>query len=178
MSEHVKLHSISCSYYEAFNVIDIENKFKFGTGNNMVIRNSLMSSTMEQISPEKIILLSAEHLYMLNSYRISRCRVLFSNIFPHNRNRSARNVLWKLFLDEMLEACDTTNKACDIIAEVLNVEDNESFDNIRLVEAARLLLSAVTRILILADTTAVKKMVYSADKVLYVNVYTLYILNG
>lgn len=67
--------------------------------------------------------------------------------------------------DEMSDACDATNKACSTIVSVLNTDSDSKIDKKSLAESARLLLSAITRILILSDKTAVKKMVLSADKV-------------
>lgn len=69
----------------------------------------------------------------------------------------------------MYESCDTTNKACNTIVSLLNADADEN-NNIKpndqtLPEAAKSLLSAITRILILADRTAIMKLVQSASKV-------------
>ena len=69
----------------------------------------------------------------------------------------------------MYESCDTTNKACNTIVSLLNTDADEN-NNVEpndntLPEAAKSLLSAITRILILADRTAIMKLVKSATKV-------------
>lgn len=69
----------------------------------------------------------------------------------------------------MYESCDTTNKACNTIVSLLNTDENNNNNVISndhtLPEAAKSLLSAITRILILADRTAIMKLVKSASKV-------------
>ena len=65
----------------------------------------------------------------------------------------------------MVEACDTTNRACQAIVSALVLPEKGMFNHDLLVEASRLLLSAITRILILADKTAVNKMIASLEKV-------------
>lgn len=69
----------------------------------------------------------------------------------------------------MYESCDTTNKACNTIVSLLNTDADEN-NNVEpndhtLPEAAKSLISAITRILILADRTAIMKLVKSATKV-------------
>jgi len=70
----------------------------------------------------------------------------------------------------MVDSCDATNKACNIIVSILNADENNnnnstSIEEKSLPDAARILLSAITRILILADRTAIVKLVKSATKV-------------
>lgn len=66
----------------------------------------------------------------------------------------------------MVESCDNTSKACSIIVAILNSDENgNNNEGKSLPEAARMLLSAITKILVLADKTATLKMVKSADKV-------------
>lgn len=69
------------------------------------------------------------------------------------------------YLDDMVDACDTTNRACQAIASSLVLPEEGMFNHDLLVDASRLLLSAITRILILADKTAVNKMIASLEKV-------------
>ena len=76
-----------------------------------------------------------------------------------------------VILDDMYQSCDTTNKACNTIVSLLNTDENNNNNNNvdpndrTLPEAAKALLSAITRILILADRTAIMKLVKSAGKV-------------
>lgn len=70
--------------------------------------------------------------------------------------------------DDMFDSCDATNKACTTIVSLLNADENNntsSEEEITLPDAARILLSAITKILILADKTAILKLVRSAKKV-------------
>jgi len=66
--------------------------------------------------------------------------------------------------DEMVDACDATNRACQMIVRTLSLKQGVK-EHEQLVEACRLLTSAITRILILADKTAVRKLVGSLQKV-------------
>ena len=65
----------------------------------------------------------------------------------------------------MSEACDVANKACITFVSSLRVDENGNVNHVSLTESARSLLSAITRILILSDKTAISKMVNSLDKV-------------
>ena len=81
----------------------------------------------------------------------------------------------------MYESCDTTNKACNTILSLLNTDENNNNNNNNvsgdptLPEAAKSLLSAIARILILADKTAIMKLVKSALKVNILNPQILFI---
>uniref|UniRef100_A0A7M5V2L1 Uncharacterized protein n=1 Tax=Clytia hemisphaerica TaxID=252671 RepID=A0A7M5V2L1_9CNID len=71
--------------------------------------------------------------------------------------------------DDMVKSCDATNKACNTIVSMLNTDENnnatEPTNEKTLSDAAKILLSAITKILILADRTAILKLVKSAAKV-------------
>ncbi|XP_047137777.1 alpha-catulin isoform X1 [Hydra vulgaris] len=65
--------------------------------------------------------------------------------------------------DEMLEACDIASRACNkFVTELIN---HENFNKSTLTESSRMLLSSITRILLLADRIAIKRLVNSIEKV-------------
>ena len=74
---------------------------------------------------------------------------------------------------DMLDACDEAIVASEDIVELLKLDESGVVDKEALSKAGRQLLSSVTKILLLSDKVAVKKMVDASNKVSIFNLIKL-----